>query len=154
MGYWDELAPGVAEDRLTDEYIMNFMRLLIDAARKEELDPSLIKDGLKGMCMKQNIASSRAQVYLLAQDYSLRMADIGCEISSDNNQKKVIEILTDSMQTATLRLQLKEDLEYMHNNKKDWKPFLFTSAKRDEHEQSESDSMARLKISSTKNDHK
>ena len=154
MGCFDTIASDVPVDELTDEHIKQLIQSIAKNHTTREPNSAMIEEALKGLRMNMSIVDPRARTYQLALEFDTRMADIGYESFRSDNPKKAIELLTDCLFPIALRLQVKNDLDYIPKIRKNWKEFLTHAANMAEHIQRGNDSAARVSKSTVQQERK
>lgn len=129
LGRLKSVAPDVAFDDLTSDKIKIFLKTLINKGDDESVNPSVIKDALKGLQMPTHISDPEARALEFVHDLFQRLESVGYGSFKDRNPEKTIKLIQCHLYPQELKSAMREHLDYQHGLKMDVNQYVDTLCK-------------------------
>lgn len=110
MGAFDEIQENATVETLSDVHIKTYIDSLVTTS-EDEVDPSRIREALKGLKFPVKIASPSARIMTYCADVFERLDAVGYGDFKTNNPKHMIKLLLEGIRPPALKTAMEERIK-------------------------------------------
>lgn len=110
MGAFEDIQEGATVESLCEQNIKDYIEILVSSS-EDEVDPSRIREALKGLKFPVKICSPSARILTYCADVFERIYSIGYGEVKHDNHKHMIKLLLEGVRPASLNVAMEERLK-------------------------------------------